>query len=102
KITAVAAAPLLRVVALPPREQDDPLFPDDRLGRGESADRVRESIRKAALAPYPVLVEGESGSGKELVARSVHARSARRVRRFCALNCAALTEDLLEAELFGH
>src|SRR5207248_3374343 len=58
--------------------------------------------RRAAAAPYPVLIVGESGSGKELVARAIHARSSRRARRFCAVNCAALTEDLLEAELFGH
>ena len=77
-------------------------FPDDLLGRGAAAERVREAIRRAAAAPFPVLIEGESGSGKELVARAIHARSARRARRFCAVNCAALTDDLLEAELFGH
>jgi transcriptional regulator with PAS, ATPase and Fis domain len=49
-----------------------------------------------------VLIEGESGSGKELVARAVHEASIRRGRRFCALNCAALSDDLVEAELFGH
>jgi transcriptional regulator with PAS, ATPase and Fis domain len=49
-----------------------------------------------------VLIEGESGSGKELAARAVHLASPRRAKRFCALNCAALTEDLVEAELFGH
>jgi transcriptional regulator with PAS, ATPase and Fis domain len=63
---------------------------------------VREEVRRAAQAPYPVLVQGESGSGKELVARAIHARSGRRARKFCAINCAALSDDLLEAELFGH
>jgi DNA-binding NtrC family response regulator/tetratricopeptide (TPR) repeat protein len=76
--------------------------PDALLGTGPAAERLRALIARAAAAPFPVLVEGESGSGKEVVARAVHARSVRRGRRFCAVNCAALTEDLLEAELFGH
>ena len=104
RVAGAAAAPLLRALAAAASiEPDGPaLYPDDLLGRGMAADRVRDAIRRAALAPYPVLVEGESGSGKELVARAIHARGPRRARRFCAVNCAALTDDLLEAELFGH
>jgi DNA-binding NtrC family response regulator/tetratricopeptide (TPR) repeat protein len=60
------------------------------------------AIHRAASAPYPVLVEGESGVGKELVARAVHRGSSRRGRRFVAVNCAALPDELIEAELFGH
>jgi transcriptional regulator with PAS, ATPase and Fis domain len=63
---------------------------------------VRRTIERAARAPFAVLVEGESGVGKELAARAVHQLSARRERRFCDVNCAALPEELLESELFGH
>jgi DNA-binding NtrC family response regulator len=97
---AALAAPLKAITT--PKIVDTTAYPDELLGPGPAAERVRDAIRRAALAPFPVLIEGESGSGKELVARSIHARSARRARRFCALNCAALSDDLLEAELFGH
>jgi transcriptional regulator with GAF, ATPase, and Fis domain len=63
---------------------------------------VRKSIARAAAAPFNVLVEGESGVGKELVARAIHQLSPRRERRFCDVNCAALPDELLESELFGH
>ena len=104
RVAGAAAAPLLRALASAAAVEPErsALYPDDLFGRGVAADRVRDAIRRAALAPYPVLVEGESGSGKELVARAIHARGPRRARRFCAVNCAALTDDLLEAELFGH
>jgi DNA-binding NtrC family response regulator/tetratricopeptide (TPR) repeat protein len=72
------------------------------IGVSEAVIGLRRAIERAAPAPFPVLVEGESGSGKELVARAIHQRSARRLGRFCAVNCAALSDELLEAELFGH
>jgi transcriptional regulator with AAA-type ATPase domain len=74
----------------------------DLLGDSALAASLRDDIHRAARAPFPVLIEGESGSGKELVARAVHRLSPRHARRFCAINCAALSDELLEAELFGH
>lgn len=75
---------------------------DDLLGDSQPACTLRDAIARAARAPFPVLIQGESGSGKELVARTIHRLGSRRDRRFCALNCAALSDDLIEAELFGH
>jgi len=75
---------------------------EDLLGESPPARTLRESIVRAARAPFPVLIQGESGSGKELVARAIHRLGSRRERRFCALNCAALSDELIEAELFGH
>jgi DNA-binding NtrC family response regulator len=72
------------------------------VGQSAAMDDVRHAIVRAAASPFPVLIEGESGSGKELVARAIHAASMRRARRMCALNCAAIADDLVEAELFGH
>jgi transcriptional regulator with PAS, ATPase and Fis domain len=74
----------------------------DLIGVSESMREVRRGIERAAAAPFAVLIEGESGAGKELVARAIHQLSPRRERRFCDVNCAALPDDLLESELFGH
>ncbi|MGE0450160.1 MAG: sigma 54-interacting transcriptional regulator [Vicinamibacterales bacterium] len=98
---AAASGPALSGVA--ERRRAAAAMPkSDLLGVSEAMARVRTAIDGAAAAPFPVLVEGESGSGKELVARLLHRQSPRRDRPFCALNCAALPDDLIESELFGH
>jgi len=63
---------------------------------------IFSSLDRVALSDLPVLVQGESGTGKELVARAIHDRSNRQGRSFIAVNCAAMSEQLLESELFGH
>jgi DNA-binding NtrC family response regulator len=72
------------------------------IGQSAAAQRVRELVRKVAATDATVLITGKSGTGKELVARMVHELSGRRNNPFIAINCAALTETLLESELFGH
>ncbi len=72
------------------------------VGNSESMRAVGRLIEEVANSEVTVLIEGESGTGKEIVARSIHAQSARRERPFISVNCAALAEQLLEAELFGH
>ncbi|MFN7979886.1 MAG: sigma 54-interacting transcriptional regulator [Vicinamibacterales bacterium] len=72
------------------------------VGVSDAIARVRQWIPRAAGAPLPALVEGESGVGKELVARALHAASPRRHAPFVAVNCAALSDELVDAELFGH
>ena len=82
---------------MPPSAGSDPL-----VGESPAMVRVKEVIRRAATAPGAVLITGETGTGKELAARAIHAGSARAQRPFVALNCAAIAETLLETELFGH
>jgi len=72
------------------------------IGRSRAMAEVFELIARVAKSTSTVLVTGESGTGKEVVARTLHAESARRDGPFVAVNCAAIPEHLLESELFGH
>ena len=71
------------------------------IGSSQAIKTLRERIERVAATDFTVLIEGESGSGKELVARQIHELSRRRRGPFVAVNCAAIVETLLEAELFG-
>jgi DNA-binding NtrC family response regulator len=75
---------------------------ENLIGSGPAMRQVFETIRKVAETDLTVLVRGESGTGKELVAQALHQRSPRRSRPFVAVNCAAISRELVESELFGH
>jgi transcriptional regulator with PAS, ATPase and Fis domain len=77
-------------------------FEDNMTGESQVMRDLRNSIRCIAVRDTTVLIMGESGTGKELVARSLHGQSPRATAAFIAINCAALTETLLESELFGY
>lgn len=72
------------------------------LGKSHAIQAVRERIRKLACSSAPVAIYGESGSGKELAARDIHAHSPRASQPFIAVNCGAIPENLMEAEFFGY
>src|SRR5580693_3667862 len=80
----------------------DSLAPRPLVGGSDEMNDVRKRIELVARSSATVLIRGESGTGKEVVARAIHQASERRERPFLAVNCAALSENLLESELFGH
>jgi two-component system NtrC family response regulator len=72
------------------------------IGRSKVLLRVLEQASRVAAADSTVLIRGETGTGKELLARAIHHNSARRSQPFCTINCAAIPKELLESELFGY
>lgn len=76
--------------------------PEDIIGESDAIVEVKKMIEKAAKVPATVLLRGESGTGKELFANSIHAQSKRANNNFVRVNCAALSDSLLESELFGY
>jgi len=77
-------------------------FPDEVIAESPQMRHILEQAARVAPQPTSVLLTGESGTGKEIIARFIHRRSGRQEGLFVAVNCAALTETLLESELFGH
>jgi two-component system nitrogen regulation response regulator NtrX len=76
--------------------------PDELIGSSSKLRELRDTIGKAAPANATVLIVGESGTGKELVARALHRQSVRSQRPLIQVNCAAIPDELIESELFGH
>jgi len=101
----VAARNALREKTLEKENRRLKLAFDDKyrmVGRSASLDKVGDSIKRAAPTNATVLIVGESGVGKELVARAIHRNSLRKDEAFVQVNCAAIPEELIESELFGH
>jgi two-component system NtrC family response regulator len=88
--------------ALKPAAPDTDSVPDDLIGSSNSMREVQKTIGLVADSDATVLITGETGTGKEVVARTIHRVGARSAGPFMALNCAAIPSDLLESELFGH
>ncbi len=100
--SAVERRQLARQVDLLQRQMQPEGSVDALVGESLVMRRVKDLLRRAGAAPGTVLITGETGTGKELAARAIHAVSRRADRAFVALNCAAVSESMLEAELFGH
>jgi DNA-binding NtrC family response regulator len=99
---AIAARRLAGEVQRLKRKHDGTLTLTDVITRSPAMKPVLRAAEKAAASMIPVLIEGESGVGKELIARAIHGSGERRARPFVAVNCGALPENLVESILFGH
>ncbi len=84
------------------REVDSHFSPDQPLGRSQAMHEILTMIKKVAPTPTTVLITGESGVGKEVIARTIHATGFSKDNVFLPVNCSAIPENLLESQLFGH
>ena len=102
-VATVRRALLAKSIVAPERTFDaDEQYAPGLVGRTPAMLEVYKMIARVSDSPASVLITGESGTGKELVARAIHVHGARHQAPFVAVNCGALTESLLESELFGH
>ncbi len=85
-----------------PSTRKYPKILDSMVGQSQQLKQIAEIVKKVANSRATVLIRGESGTGKELLAKAVHNKSLNRKAPFVSVNCAALSENLLESELFGH
>jgi DNA-binding NtrC family response regulator len=99
---ALAASALQGELVRLKRSRTGSLTFKDIITRSEAMRTVLRMAEKAANSAIPVLIEGESGVGKELIARAIHGSGERRARPFVAVNCGAIPENLVESTLFGH
>ena len=102
ELTEKVRAALGRVEARRASQQPVPVESGGMVGASAEIARVRALVARVAPTDAAVLIVGETGTGKELVAREIHARSARRDKPFVSIDCSALAPGLLESELFGH
>lgn len=102
QLRAMTEKSLKRFLAAPVLKQKDGFVFDGVMGHSPAMQSVFSILKRVAPTNITVLIEGESGTGKELLAQAIHNNSLRRNNAFKPINCAGLTESLLESELFGH
>jgi DNA-binding NtrC family response regulator len=100
--SALKANAELRKASAPKPQLTVEQHQDEIVGQSDAMQQVFKMVGRVAASEAPVMITGESGSGKELVARAIHHYSQRSNKTFLAINCAAIPENLLESELFGH